>query len=87
MIVLALAGLGVPPGHFPVEKAALAVVLSILSWAIPYARLGFPVYRAAFYPLTVLVNALIAAWSFIFTLSGRSTWKERCIQRPKIRFL
>lgn len=61
VIVLALAGLGVPPGYVAVEKAALAVVLSVLGWAIPYARLGFPVYLAAFYPLTVLVNALIAA--------------------------
>lgn len=86
ILVLVLAGLGVPIGYFPAEKAAAAILLSVLGWLIPYVRLRFPVYLALFYPLTVLFNAVIAARSLVLALSGKSTWKDRRIARPKIRF-
>jgi chlorobactene glucosyltransferase len=85
LVVLILNLSGVKVNYFPIQKAGLAAGLSLLIWALVYARLKFPVYLALFYPLTVLFNTLIAVRSFYLTLSGTSTWKDRRLERPKIR--
>ncbi|MFN7035247.1 MAG: glycosyltransferase [Bellilinea sp.] len=86
IIVLFLNQAGMKVDYFPVQKAALAAGFSLLIWGLVYARLKFPVYLAIFYPLTVLFNTLIAVRSFYLTVRGASTWKDRRMERPKIRF-
>lgn len=86
LIVLLLHSIGLRPEYFPLEKAGLATALSLFIWGLVYARLKFPLYLALFYPLTVLLNSLIAVRSLYLTLSGKSTWKDRQLEKPKIRF-
>lgn len=86
LIVLLLNGAGIGIDYFPTPKAMLAVGLSLFIWVLVYARLKFPVFLALVYPFTILSNSLIAVRSFYLTLKGTSTWKDRRIERPKIRF-
>ncbi len=86
LIVLFLNLAGLKVNYFPVQKAVLAAGLSLFIWGFVYVRLKFPVYLALFYPLTVLLNTLIAVNSFRLTMKGTSTWKGRRMEKPKIRF-
>lgn len=86
LFVLFLHSLGYSVAYFPFTKAVWAVVLSLIVWVMVYARLKFPIYLALFYPLTVLFNSLVALRSAVLTLKGKSTWKDRQLQKPKIRF-
>ncbi|GIV64959.1 MAG: glycosyl hydrolase [Bellilinea sp.] len=86
LVILFLNLFGLNANYFPMQKAGVAVGLSMMIWALVYARLKFPVYLTIFYPLTVLFNTLIAVRSFYLTISGTSTWKDRRLERPKIRF-
>lgn len=86
LMVLLLVGTGFEVDYFPIQKAWLAAGLSLFIWVLVYARLKFPVFLAVFYPFTILLNSLIAVRSLYLTLKGASTWKDRRIERPKIRF-
>lgn len=86
LMVLLLSVTGFEVDYFPIQKAWVAAGLSLFVWVLVYARLKFPVFLAVFYPFTILFNSLIAVWSLYLTLKGASTWKDRRIERPKIRF-
>ncbi len=61
--------------------------LSLLLWLIPYHEMGIPSYLGLLYPLTILANEAVALRSFIYSLSGRLTWKDRLLAWPKWKWL
>lgn len=61
--------------------------LSLLLWMIPYREMGIPFYLGFLYPITVLGNEVVAFRSLIFTLTGRLTWKDRTLAKPKWKWL
>jgi chlorobactene glucosyltransferase len=85
-VVLGLYSLGLAPY---VQPAALWVCLglSLLLWLAPYRRLRFPLPLALLYPITVLVNEIVAFRSLSFSLSGRLVWKGRQLPRPRWKWL
>lgn len=81
-LVLALWATGNEPGPLSPALAALAVVLSVLSWGIVHVRFGFPRYLALLYPLTVLLSFMVAVRSLFLTLTRRTVWKGRRLTKP-----
>jgi len=80
VVLLALWAAGVPFAPGTTALAGLAVLISLLLWAISDRRFGFPVYRALLYPLTMLISAAIALLSLAFALTGRASWKGRIVE-------
>ncbi|RME90046.1 MAG: glycosyltransferase [Anaerolineae bacterium] len=78
--------LGEPLTQFPFDLAVVAVAETITLFRVAYKRFGFPAYLAFFYPLTVLLFALIALRSLAFTVLGTATWKGRSLARPALRW-
>jgi len=86
LAVLALSLAGVPLAALSRGLAAASVAAMLLMVGISYPRFRFPAYLALFYPLTLVMCAVIAGYSLALALSGRSYWKGRQIGRPKIRW-
>lgn len=86
LIVLLLKGLGRPIPAACVWLAIVAIIESCLVWGLPYGRLRFPLYTAFLYPLSTLLDAIIAVRSLWLALRGASTWKGRTLVKPKIRW-
>lgn len=86
LAVLTLRLLGAP---VPALAAGLATVTaggSLLLVGALYPRFGFPAYLALLYPLTLLGIMAIATYSLALALAGRTHWKDRHIERPRIRW-
>jgi chlorobactene glucosyltransferase len=62
-----------------------AVILALLLWGLIHWRFGFSGYLTFLYPITILLAIIIAFSSLLFTLTGRATWKNRRLVRPKLR--
>jgi chlorobactene glucosyltransferase len=86
LAVLLLSLLGRAP-QAQVDEIGLCIGLSTLLWLIPYGAQGVPVGLAFIYPLTLLANEAAAFQSLRLSLSGRLTWKERSLVRPKWKWL
>jgi chlorobactene glucosyltransferase len=87
LIVLLLKGLGQPVPAASVGLAAVAIVESWLVWGLPYRRLRLPLYTVPLYPLSTLLDVIVALRSLRLALRGTSTWKGRTLGKPKIRLL
>jgi chlorobactene glucosyltransferase len=61
--------------------------LSFLIWIIPYIELGLPPYLGLFYPATILANEAAAFQSLRLSMTGRLSWKDRSLARPKWKWL
>lgn len=61
--------------------------LSFLIWIIPYIELGVPAYLGLFYPATILANEAAAFQSLRLSMTGRLSWKDRSLARPKWKWL
>ncbi len=72
--------------QFPFGLALVAVAESVTLFRVAYRRFGFPTYLAFFYPLTVLLFAMIALRSLVLSVLGAATWKGRTIARPALRW-
>lgn len=81
---LHLAGMA-PLAQPPVLAACIG--LSLLLWLVPFWRLRIPAWLALLYPLILLVNELVGVRSTWLSLTGRLTWKERTLPRPRWRWL
>jgi chlorobactene glucosyltransferase len=62
----------------------IAVIASLLLWAIYYHRFKFPIYMIFLYPLSITAMAAVSISSMVLTLSGRTTWKDRRIPTRRI---
>lgn len=81
---LGLYALDLPLG-VPVEYVLAAIGLALSLWLVPYQQLGMPLWPAFLYPVTMLVMEVVALRSLWLGLSGRLTWKDRAIVRPRLR--
>lgn len=70
-----------------VDELAVCVGISLLVWVFPYLEMGIPFYLVFLYPITVLANEVVALRSLFFSLTGRLTWKERTLTKPKWKWL
>ena len=79
--------LGMPMSAFPPGLATIAVIESYLLWQIAYQRFKFPAYMVFLYPISLGVFILIAIRSFVLTITGNATWKDRDLERVAARWL
>lgn len=66
-----------------VGELAVCIGLSLLLWAIVYLETGIPIYLALLYPVTILANVAVAFRSLFLSLTGRLTWKDRSLAKPR----
>jgi chlorobactene glucosyltransferase len=85
VIVIVLSWFRLSPGYFPVSLAWIAVLESILLFAIAYDHSRIPLYLVFFYPVSISIFVAIALRSLIFAWQGRHDWKDRSLPRPVIR--
>jgi chlorobactene glucosyltransferase len=87
--VLALINLrlGLPVTLFTKALARLAVFESLLLWGIAYRRFKIPLYLTLLYPLSMALIILIGLRSFMLTMTGNATWKDRTLERAAVRWL
>jgi hypothetical protein len=71
----------------PTGAIMACIALSLALWLIPYARLGLPLHLGVLYPVTLVVMEFVALHSLWSTLTGRLTWKDRPLMRPRWRLL
>jgi chlorobactene glucosyltransferase len=69
------------------EQSVLCILLSLLLWLIPYRELRIPLYLGLLYPVTILANVVVAIKSLSFSLSGKLSWKDRPLERPRWRWV
>jgi chlorobactene glucosyltransferase len=86
LIVLILFGLGRAP-QADLGLLGSCIFLATIVWLLPYQQLGFPISLAFLFPATILINMLIAFRSLILTLTGRLSWKNRNLRRPKWKWI
>ena len=85
VVVLVLSWLGVSLAYFPVSLAWIAVLESLLLFAIAYHHSRIPLYLVLFYPVSITLFVLLALRSLYFAWQGRHDWKDRSLPRPIIR--
>jgi chlorobactene glucosyltransferase len=86
LVALVLVLLGRAP-LLRLDELGGCIGLSLLIWLIPYIELGIPPVLAYLYPLTLLANEAAALQSLLFSLTGRLTWKDRTLPRPRWKWL
>jgi len=67
------------------EQVVLCISLSLLLWLIPYGELRIPLYLGLLYPVTILANVVVAFKSLLSSLTGKLSWKDRPLDRPRWR--
>jgi chlorobactene glucosyltransferase len=83
LILLGLFGVAIPPEA--ISKALICVFLAWFIWAFVFSRLRLPVGLGFFYPILIGGFEAMAFSSFWLTVRGRTTWKGRTIQPPRLR--
>ena len=83
MILLSLFGIHLD--YFPVSLAWIAVLQSIVLFAIAYHHSRIPLYLVWFYPISITLFVTLALRSLYFAWQGRHDWKDRSLPRPVIR--
>lgn len=86
-VVLMLPGYGVSIPEQALWLAAAGVLLGLLEWLLFVLWLRFPVWLAFIYPLIILLYAALAFRSLFMTLAGRTEWKERRLERRRVRII
>jgi chlorobactene glucosyltransferase len=84
LVVLALALFGVPLPDLLAPLALAHTALGLIMMSVAHYQLGFPVYLAMLYPVTLLLAFGVALYSMIVTIRGRATWKDRTLARPRV---
>jgi chlorobactene glucosyltransferase len=85
MIVILLSLFGIHLEYFPVSLAWIAVLQSIVLFAIAYHHSRIPLYLVWFYPISITLFVTLALRSLFFAWQGRHDWKDRSMPRPVIR--
>jgi len=86
LIVLVALLLGFVPTTV-ITELVVCIGLSVLLWLIPYIELGVPAYLGFIYPITTLANVVVAFQSLRLSMTGRLSWKDRTLNRPKWKWL
>jgi chlorobactene glucosyltransferase len=86
LILFILIILGLVPQIRSIELI-ISIGLACLLWWIPYRVLGLPSRLVRLYPLTILANSVVAFQSLVLSLTGRLTWKDRTLSRPRWKWL
>jgi chlorobactene glucosyltransferase len=76
---------GIPPGTL--QQAGFCIFLSFILWFVPYVEFHNPKYLGLLYPVTILAITLVALKSLLLSLTGKLSWKDRPLHRPKWRWL
>jgi len=87
LTVLGLSAVGTRLPYLTTWPAALAVGQSLALWFIAMSRLRFPRYLALLYPISISLFFFIALRSLVWTVAGRTTWKDRPLPRPRVRLI
>jgi hypothetical protein len=85
MIVILLSLFGIHLEYFPVSLAWIAVLQSIVLFAIAYHHSRIPLYLVWFYPVSISLFVTLALRSLFFAWQGRHDWKDRSLPKPVIR--
>ena len=85
IIILLLNSLGMEILYFPASLAWLAVVQAACLFALIYVRFRFPVALTALYPISIVLFVWLAFRSLIYNGSGKHSWKDRDLPRPRLR--
>ncbi|MCX6005051.1 MAG: hypothetical protein NT082_05200, partial [Chloroflexi bacterium] len=59
--------------------SAACILISLITWLIACSRFHFPLYLALFYPLSILIMAMLAMSSLILNIGRKATWKGRAL--------
>jgi chlorobactene glucosyltransferase len=81
---LALYAAGRPLG-VPLVAVLTCVALALVLWLFVYRQLKVPMWPAALYPATLIIMELVALRSLWLGVSGRLTWKDRALIRPRLK--
>ena len=68
-------------------ELSICIGLSVMIWFVPYWVLRIPLALGLIYPITMLANIGAAIQSLRLSLTGRLSWKDRPLPRPKWRWL
>ena len=79
--VLLLISLFSPIQQLTVIITVLAVLLSLLLFAVCYRRFRFPLYLVFVYPASAVFMTVIAFASMVLTLQGKALWKGRSMPK------
>lgn len=85
MLVILLNLFGFHFDYFPVSLAWIAVLESIVLFAIAYHHSRIPRYLIWVYPLSITLFVTLALRSLYFAWQGRHDWKDRSLPRPVMR--
>jgi chlorobactene glucosyltransferase len=67
--------------------SSFSIFLFYLLWLLTSVKSKLPKHIALLYPLIILTSVYINFRSMIFTLTGRIKWKDRNLQRKKLKFI
>jgi chlorobactene glucosyltransferase len=84
-LVLLLNLFDISLGFFHPALAWIAILESILLFAVAFSRFRFPMYLVLFYPLSVAVFVLLAYRSLLYSWAGLGTWKGRKIPHTTMK--
>lgn len=85
LVVILLNDLGVQLAFFPTSLAWIAVLEAFLLFLLIYVRFRFPLYLVWLYPISICLFVWLASRSLIFSLRGKSGWKDRSLPTPNFR--
>ena len=85
LIVLGFWILGLVPSTNTVFLL-INIFLSLIIWMIPYHEIGVPLSLGLVYPVTILINGMVAVKSLKYSLTGQLTWKDRQLSKPTWRW-
>jgi chlorobactene glucosyltransferase len=85
-VILAARLFGLAPTASYIELS-ICIGLSVMIWLVPYWVLRIPLALGLIYPITMLANIGAAIQSLRLSLTGRLSWKDRPLPRPKWKWL
>jgi chlorobactene glucosyltransferase len=84
VLPLMIFGFAPLPNHLEIWAC---IGLSTLLWSVPYRYIGFPLYMAILYPVTILANIAVAFQSIRCTIAGKLSWKDRPLAKQNWKWL
>jgi chlorobactene glucosyltransferase len=85
LVVLALRVFDIPV-NFPTPIAVIAVFEAFFMFFLAYRRFQIPAYLAVFYPISMLIFALIVLRSLVYSFLGYGSWKGRELAPTDFKF-
>jgi chlorobactene glucosyltransferase len=67
--------------------ALVTIIMAAGIWLLAALKFGMPWHLCLLYPLTMTVSTYIGLRSMVFTIAGRTHWKDRTLVRRKARII